>query len=86
MQQVKKSTLQISGMTCAACAARLEKGLARLPGMSEVNVNLATNRATVRFDPGQLTIDQILSKVEDIGYSGQSADSNRIELAVSGMT
>lgn len=86
MEQEKKSTLQISGMTCAACAARLEKGLAKLPGMSEVNVNLATNRATVRFDSAQLTLDQILSAIRDIGYSGQSADANRIELAVSGMT
>lgn len=86
MEQEKKITLQISGMTCAACAARIEKGLAKLPGMNEVNVNLATNKATVRFDPGQLTVDRILSATRDIGYSGELADSARIELAVSGMT
>lgn len=86
MEQEKKSTLQISGMTCAACAARLEKGLAKLPGMTEVSVNLATNRATVRFDQRRLTIEQILAKIEDIGYAGQAADSVRIELAISGMT
>lgn len=86
MVQEKKTTLQISGMTCAACAARLEKGLARLSGVSEVNVNLATNKATLSYDQEQVTLAQVLAKIESIGYSGQLADSGRVELSVSGMT
>ena len=44
--------LDIEGMTCAACAARIEKNLNRLEGV-EASVNLATDKATVRFDPAR---------------------------------
>ena len=43
--------LPITGMTCAACAARIERTLGKADGIDEANVNLATERATVQFDP-----------------------------------
>ncbi|GIP50672.1 copper-translocating P-type ATPase [Paenibacillus sp. DXFW5] len=63
-----QTTLQITGMTCAACAARIEKGLNRLPGVEQANVNLALETAQVRFEPTQVSLDQIIEKVSQLGY------------------
>ena len=60
--------LGIRGMTCAACANRIERGLARLPGVHEASVNLAMERATVRFDPGAVSLEQLTAKVAALGY------------------
>lgn len=50
----ERASLSIRGMTCAACANRIEKGLAKLPGVSDANVNFAMEKASVRFDPAQI--------------------------------
>ncbi|MFR9711725.1 heavy metal translocating P-type ATPase [Paenibacillus sp. MB22_1] len=63
-----QTTLQITGMTCAACAARIEKGLNRLPGVKQANVNLALETAQVRYEPGTVSIEQIIDKVSQLGY------------------
>src|ERR1700730_7612472 len=55
-------------MTCASCVRRVEKALARVEGVSEANVNLATERARVRFDPTVASLDQLRSAVEKAGY------------------
>ena len=47
----REVTLPIRGMTCAACVGRVEKALGGVPGVREARVNLATERATVRYDP-----------------------------------
>lgn len=49
MDGQKEATLQISGMTCAACAARIEKGLKRLDGVQDANVNLALEKIKNRL-------------------------------------
>jgi len=46
-----EAILPIEGMTCASCVRRVEKALAKVEGVHEANVNLATEQATVRFDP-----------------------------------
>jgi len=58
----------IEGMTCASCAMRIEKGLKKVPGVKAASVNLATERATVTFDPLQTGLEQIVQKVEAVGY------------------
>lgn len=63
-----KTTLDITGMTCAACAARIEKGLLKLPGVHSANVNLVMETATVEFDSGTVSEDSMIKKVEDLGY------------------
>ncbi|SMF60832.1 Cu+-exporting ATPase [Paenibacillus barengoltzii] len=63
-----QTTLQITGMTCAACAARIEKGLNRLPGVEQANVNLALETAQVQYEPGTVSIEQIINKVSQLGY------------------
>ena len=59
--------LAISGMTCAACAARLEKVLNRLPGV-EAAVNFATEHATVRYQPGLVTTEALKDAVQRAGF------------------
>lgn len=60
--------LPVQGMTCASCVARVEEALTRLPGVAEANVNLALNKATVRYDP-EATAPSILAQaVVDSGY------------------
>lgn len=79
----KISTMLITGMTCAACSARIEKGLSRMDGVSQASVNLALERATVTYDPGKVTPELLESKVEALGYgiARQSVDLN-----IGGMT
>jgi Cu+-exporting ATPase len=59
--------LEIEGMTCASCVARVEKALNRLEGV-DARVNLATEEAAVAFDPSRLGVDQLIGAVESIGY------------------
>lgn len=55
-------------MTCANCAATIERNLKKLPTANNVNVNLASERATLEFDPEQLNRDQIIARIEKAGY------------------
>ena len=75
--------VKISGMSCAACAARIEKGLLRLPGVESASVNFAAEKALVNFDPKQTELKDILKKVEDLGF-GIVAD--KVEFKLSGMS
>jgi Cu+-exporting ATPase len=86
LAEENKVTLNITGMTCAACAARLAKGLSRMPGMRQANVNLAAEKATLVYDSGELNLEQILNKIKDIGYEGLPADLTKVDLAIGGMT
>ena len=60
--------LPIEGMTCASCAARVEKGLAEVPGVATASVNYATARATVRFDADVVGPPVLVQKVGSLGY------------------
>ncbi|HKO24021.1 MAG TPA: heavy metal translocating P-type ATPase, partial [Chloroflexota bacterium] len=60
--------LAVEGMTCASCAARIEKKLTRLPGVAAASVNLATERASVQYDSTRVKVAQLMSAVEAAGY------------------
>jgi len=79
----QQATVQITGMTCSACAARIEKGLSRMEGVSRANVNLALEQATVGFDPSVSGLPQIEDKIRALGYDTvkETADFD-----ISGMT
>ncbi len=62
-----RTELELEGMTCAACAARIEKRLNRLEGV-EASVNFATERASVRYDPDRVTLADLVGAVEATGY------------------
>lgn len=63
--------LQIEGMTCAACVARVERALKRVTGVQEAVVNLATESATLQVDPTVARLEQLLEAVENAGYRAQ---------------
>ena len=73
----------VRGMTCASCSARVEHNLSRLGGVHEANVNLATEQATIRFDPGLLGQTDVLDAIRESGYDPVVAQT---ELSISGMT
>jgi len=79
----KKVELPIGGMTCASCVATIEGGLKDLPGIAEVNVNLATERGSVVYDPELVNIDQLVKTVQDVGYEVRTA---KVDIPVGGMT
>ncbi len=70
--------LSIEGMTCAACATRLEKVLNRVEG-AEAVVNLATERVRIRYRPGVVGVEQLLAAVARAGFSGKLLDENSRE-------
>src|SRR6266567_540077 len=63
-----RTVLDLEGMTCASCAMRIEKGLKKVPGVTDANVNLATEQATVTYDPNQTGLEQMVQKVDAVGY------------------
>lgn len=75
--------LPIAGMTCAACASHVEKALSAVPGVAEANVNLATERAAVKFADGEVEAFELVSAVRDAGYD---VPTENLTLPIGGMT
>jgi Cu+-exporting ATPase len=63
-----RADLPITGMTCAACARRIERRLTNAPGVHSAQVNFATRRATVAYDPRQTGVDALVETVRAVGY------------------
>lgn len=64
----KTYNLRVEGMTCAACAHRVEKAIKKQSGITKVRVNLATEKATFSGDPGNFNIDELSKRISQIGY------------------
>jgi P-type Cu+ transporter len=64
----RRVTLPVRGMTCAACVGRVERGLAAVAGTDEVSVNLATHRASLKFDPTETGLADLVEAVKRSGY------------------
>lgn len=64
----KKLEIGIGGVHCAACVAAIERGLTGTEGIENTTVNLATERATVTYNPEQISSSEILGKIQDLGY------------------
>lgn len=60
--------LPITGMTCAACARRIERKLSKAPGVQKASVNFATSRATIEYDPQATGVGALIGTVKDVGY------------------
>ncbi len=97
-EELSKATLGVTGMTCASCAAVIEKTLDRTEGVDGAAVNLASERLTVTFDSREIDVDSIVRAVEDVGYGATELDGTgarpdeqesphgRVTLAIMGMT
>ena len=78
MPQTKK-TFTIKGMHCASCVNLLERALKKVNGVSQVNVNLATTKATVTYDPQKVTDQHLVSAVANVGYQAMINEELRSE-------
>lgn len=67
-RQNEQVTFDITGMTCAACANRIEKGLNRLQGVTEASVNFAMETASVSYLPSEISVEDMQGKVKQLGY------------------
>lgn len=68
--------LAISGMHCAACSARIEKVISGLEGVGECSVNLATEKARVRFDPALVSVGDIIRSIDGLGFGAMETGGN----------
>lgn len=76
----QKAEFEITGMTCAACATRIEKGLNRMDGVANASVNLALEKATIEFNPSEVTIADVIAKVEKLGYGAHQKQEDQAQV------
>jgi Cu+-exporting ATPase len=67
-QGLKRVNLPVTGMSCASCVARIEKGLSKMSGIAEAKVNFATEKAAVTFDPAKIHLGDFVATIRDLGY------------------
>jgi Cu+-exporting ATPase len=79
----KRLTLPVSGMSCVNCAANIHKTLAKLDGITEINVNFAAEQALVAFDSEKIELDKIIEKIVGLGFHVVLAER---EIPVTGMS
>ena len=82
-RNLERVDLPVTGMSCAACAARIEKGLASVDGVSQARVNFAAEKATVFFDRNATDLPRLIEKVKDLGYGTKV---ERVILPIRGMS
>src|SRR4030067_2128745 len=82
-KELERLDIPLTGMSCASCAAKIEKGLAGVEGVSKASVNFAAEKATIVFHPTQTDLPHLIDKVKDLGYG---AKVEKISLPVQGMT
>lgn len=81
--ETKETSLQITGMTCAACATRIEKGLNKMDGVEVANVNLALEKSLIKYNPEKLSNKDFEQKIQDLGYGVVKENK---EFVITGMT
>ncbi len=82
-QKIKETNFPILGMTCASCVAHVEKALNEIPGVYKATVNLATERATVKFADDEIDADVLVEAVRNSGYD---VPAETLTLPIGGMT
>src|SRR6185369_7910319 len=69
--------IPVSGMTCAACSARVQRALEKEPGVEDANVNLMMKTATVRFDASAVTPEHLVEAIKATGYGAELASPDQ---------
>ncbi|MGB3632990.1 MAG: heavy metal translocating P-type ATPase [Rubrobacteraceae bacterium] len=82
-QQLERLDVPVTGMSCAACANRVEKSLSKIEGVEEANVNFAAEKANVSYDPGSVSPGALVGAIEDAGYG---AEIVKTDLGITGMS
>jgi Au+-exporting ATPase len=76
-------SLPIQGMTCASCVSTIEGAISKVNGVEAVTVNLATERASVKFTDGHVPVQEMVGAVSDVGYE---VGIEKTQLPIGGMT
>ena len=79
----RRSTITVTGMSCATCSGTVEGAVRELEGVSDADVNFATDEATIEYDPDRITLGAIYEAIEASGYD---PDSTRTTVGIAGMT
>lgn len=66
-----KKEFKVTGMTCQHCVANVEKGLTGLAGVEKVKINLKKEKAVVKYDENQVSENEIVAKVKEVGYEAE---------------
>jgi Cu+-exporting ATPase len=82
-QKNSQTTLQLTGMTCAACANKIEKGLGKLDGVASANVNFALEKASVTYDPAKMDVQGLEETIKKLGYG---TAKEVVDFSLEGMT
>ncbi|UCD72211.1 MAG: copper ion binding protein, partial [Syntrophobacterales bacterium] len=80
---LKKVELPITGISCASCVAKIEKGLSKMSGITVAKVNFATEKATITFDPSRVHMGDFVATIRDLGYE---AEIEKVTLPIHGMS
>ena len=83
LENLKTVEFPVSGMSCASCVARIEKGLSKMSGIQQAKVNFASEKASVTFDPSRVQMTDLVGTVKDLGYEAGLA---KVTLPVHGMS
>ncbi|MBM3154672.1 MAG: heavy metal translocating P-type ATPase [Chloroflexi bacterium] len=81
--KAQKARIRVTGMTCTTCAATIEKGLMETPGVEKANVNFASEKAAIEYDPAKVDLGTITGAIEQLGYK---AATRKSIFLVKGMT
>ncbi len=87
-----KRSLHVRGMSCAACVARVEKGLGSMEGVRSADVNFATGKVSLEYDPQLVDLETLKGRVQELGYEPVELPSDgeqgprKVTLLVGGMT
>ena len=79
----ERVTIPVKGMTCASCVSHVTRALEEVPGVAEASVNLATEKASVSFEDGQVPLSGLVDALEDAGYG---VATEKVTLSIGGMT
>lgn len=80
-------TVTVKGMTCASCSAAVERNISKADGVVKATVNLATEKLTVEYDSEKISIEDMASRIDKLGYKVEIEDSlKEIAIPVGGMT
>lgn len=78
----RKINIRIKGMTCASCAARIEKALSKMSGVKEASINFAAEKASILYNPREVSVADFIQKIRDLGYD---VLSTKVELVLKNM-
>ena len=78
-----KTTLNVEGMTCASCSARIEKVLNKLDGVENASLNLMAKKAIIEYDPEKVKVEDFIKAIEKSGFS---VPLSHVKLSIQGMT